>query len=164
MDYSSLWWLWSSIWHAAGVWCGGPVGGLGQQVPLLPGQSFPHRSTLTLTCRLITRSKYKVCVLIVYSKVCCESEKENSDMKYSDYFLVLWFLKTIIQNYCCRPGHVAQGDLKIHCQANGRWSRPDGACHSKTFIYIEKCKPQKIIMAVPLRGGGGSTIKEKDFF
>ena len=31
----------------------------------------------------------------------------------------------------CREGHRARGDLRITCQANGRWSRPEGACHSK---------------------------------
>ena len=31
----------------------------------------------------------------------------------------------------CREGHQARGDLRITCQANGRWSRPEGACHSK---------------------------------
>ena len=31
----------------------------------------------------------------------------------------------------CRKGHQARGDLRITCQANGRWSRPEGACHSK---------------------------------
>ena len=30
----------------------------------------------------------------------------------------------------CRLGHRQRGDLTVHCQANSRWSRPDGACHS----------------------------------
>ena len=33
----------------------------------------------------------------------------------------------------CRNGHTARGLLNITCQANGRWSRPDGACQSKTL-------------------------------
>merc|ERR1712107_445659 len=51
-------------------------------------------------------------------------------------------------------GHQARGDLRITCQANGRWSRPEGACHriscgrpsveagvsllSSTFVYGSK--------------------------
>ena len=31
----------------------------------------------------------------------------------------------------CRQGHTERGNLDISCQANGRWSRPEGACHSK---------------------------------
>ena len=38
----------------------------------------------------------------------------------------------------CREGHQARGDLRITCQANGRWSRPEGACHSKSERTIEK--------------------------
>ena len=45
----------------------------------------------------------------------------------------------------CREGHQARGDLRITCQANGRWSRPEGACHSKSEQTIEK----KISPGVP---------------
>ena len=31
----------------------------------------------------------------------------------------------------CRPGHAQKGELTISCQANGKWSRPEGACHRK---------------------------------
>jgi hypothetical protein len=34
----------------------------------------------------------------------------------------------------CRPGHLQKGDLAITCQANGKWSRPDGACHRKSLL------------------------------
>ena len=37
----------------------------------------------------------------------------------------------------CRPGHAARGSLMIECQAHGRWSRPEGACHSELYRY--KC-------------------------
>ena len=33
----------------------------------------------------------------------------------------------------CQEGYTLRGDLSIHCQANGRWSRPEGACHRKTI-------------------------------
>ena len=33
----------------------------------------------------------------------------------------------------CQEGHVMRGDLDIECQANGRWTRAEGACHSKIF-------------------------------
>jgi len=35
----------------------------------------------------------------------------------------------------CMEGHGVRGDLNIHCQANGRWSRPEGACHRITCGY-----------------------------
>jgi len=35
----------------------------------------------------------------------------------------------------CMEGHVVRGDLSIHCQANGRWSRPEGACHRVSCGY-----------------------------
>ena len=32
----------------------------------------------------------------------------------------------------CSEGYVARGNLEINCQSNGRWTRPDGDCQSKT--------------------------------
>lgn len=31
----------------------------------------------------------------------------------------------------CMEGHTQRGELDIVCQANARWSRPEGACHSE---------------------------------
>jgi len=35
----------------------------------------------------------------------------------------------------CMEGHLMRGDLSIHCQANGRWSRPEGSCHRISCGY-----------------------------
>ena len=36
----------------------------------------------------------------------------------------------------CLEGHVPRGDMEIECQANGRWTRPEGACHSEYKVYL----------------------------
>ena len=30
----------------------------------------------------------------------------------------------------CEEGHITRGNLKITCQSNARWTRPDGDCQS----------------------------------
>jgi hypothetical protein len=44
----------------------------------------------------------------------------------------------------CRPGHSQKGDLVITCQANGKWSRPDGACHSESFNNCDRALPPRV--------------------
>ena len=54
----------------------------------------------------------------------------------------------------CRNGHTARGLLNITCQANGRWSRPEGACQSKTPATILTRSPRSVLRET--QDGGGS--------
>ena len=84
-----------------GIWCDTPVLRPGLRLPGVALPVYPRQTRSTDT-RVVNNTRVAVaCILTVDARLRLE----------------------------CGEGHVSRGQLEISCQANGVWSRAEGACH-----------------------------------
>ena len=84
---------------------------------------------------MLWRSKLLRFPFLSISEIWCDTPPLHPGMKISGVALPVYPREEMLNLDCC-DGYIKRGNLQIHCQSNGRWTRPDGDCQSNLKYFF----------------------------